>query len=229
MIQDALKVRMLGGFTLEYKGREIILDRNIASKTMQLLQIMLLHTGDGGISKTALIEALYGRKEVENKNGSLNNTLFRLRKQLKNAGLPESNYIIINSGICTWDSQIKVSVDVLEFEQLIIQGKAEKRKEEKAQIWTRAGRLYTGEFLPDMIGEDWVAVENVRFRDMYVTVWKNCVIISKQKSDTKNFTKQHMQQRVFIPLMTGRYGRSTVLSECPDTKKVWKSTKKQSG
>lgn len=169
MIQDALKVRMLGGFTLEYKGREIILDRNIASKTMQLLQIMLLHTGDGGISKTALIEALYGRKEVENKNGSLNNTLFRLRKQLKNAGLPESNYIIINSGICTWDSQIKVSVDVLEFEQLIIQGKAEKRKEEKAQIWTRAGRLYTGEFLPDMIGEDWVAVENVRFRDMYVT------------------------------------------------------------
>lgn len=169
MIQDALKVRMLGGFTLEYKGREIILDRNIASKTMQLLQIMLLHTGDGGISKTALIEALYGRKEVENKNGSLNNTLFRLRKQLKNAGLPESNYIIINAGICTWDPQIKVSVDVLEFEQLIIQGKAEKRKEEKAQIWTRAGRLYTGEFLPDMIGEDWVAVENVRFRDMYVT------------------------------------------------------------
>lgn len=169
MIQDVLKVRMLGGFTLEYKGREIILDRNIASKTMQLLQIMLLHTGDGGISKTALIEALYGRKEVENKNGSLNNTLFGLRKQLKNAGLPESNYIIINSGICTWDSQIKVSVDVLEFEQLIIQGKAEKRKEEKAQIWIRAGRLYTGEFLPDMIGEDWVAVENVRFRDMYVT------------------------------------------------------------
>lgn len=45
MIQDALKVRMLGGFTLEYRGREIILDRNIASKTMQLLQIMLLHTG----------------------------------------------------------------------------------------------------------------------------------------------------------------------------------------
>ena len=131
MIQDALKVRMFGGFTLEYKGREIILDRNIASKTMQLLQIMLLHTGDGGISKTALIEALYGRKEVENKNGSLNNTLFRLRKQLKNAGLPESNYIIINSGICTWDSQIKVSVDVLEFEQLIIQGKAEKEKKKK--------------------------------------------------------------------------------------------------
>ena len=171
MIQDVLKVRMLGGFTLEYKGREIILDRNIASKTMQLLQIMLLHTGDGGISKIALIEALYGRKEVENKNGSLNNTLFRLRKQLKNAGLPESNYIIINSGICTWDSQIKVSVDVLEFEQLIIQGKAEKRKEEKAQIWIRAGRLYTGEFLPNMIGEDWVTVENVHCKELYT----NCV------------------------------------------------------
>ena len=69
MVQDALKVRMFGGFTLEYKDREIILDRNIASKTMQLLQIILLHAEDGGISKAALIEALYGRKEVENKNG----------------------------------------------------------------------------------------------------------------------------------------------------------------
>lgn len=196
MIQDALKVRMLGGFTLEYKGREIILDRNIASKTMQLLQIMLLHTGDGGISKTALIEALYGRKEVENKNGSLNNTLFRLRKQLKNAGLPESNYIIINSGICTWDSQIKVSVDVLEFEQLIIQGKAEKRKEEKAQIWTSAGRLYTGEFLPDMIGEDWVAVENVRFRDMYVTCMEELCHYLKTEERYEGLHRQQVPLKI---------------------------------
>ena len=167
MSQDALKVRMFGGFTLEYKGRELVLDRNIASKTMQLLQIMLMHAKDDGISKAALIEALYGRKDVENKNGSLNNTLFRLRKQLKSAGLPDSNYIIINAGICRWDPLIEVSVDVLEFKQLIHQGKNEKRKEERAAIWAKARKLYTGEFLPDMIGEDWVAVENVHCRELY--------------------------------------------------------------
>lgn len=80
-MKNILKVRMLGGFTLEYKGKELVLDRNNVSKTTQLFQLLLLHTQDGGISKAALIDALYGRSDVENKNGSLNNTIFRLRKQ----------------------------------------------------------------------------------------------------------------------------------------------------
>lgn len=81
-MKNILKVRMLGGFTLEYKGKELVLDRNNVSKTTQLFQLLLLHTQDGEISKAALIDALYGRSDVENKNGSLNNTIFRLRKQL---------------------------------------------------------------------------------------------------------------------------------------------------
>ncbi len=46
-------------------------------------QLLMFHSEDGGISKAAMIDALYGRVEVENKNGSLNNTIFRLRKQLE--------------------------------------------------------------------------------------------------------------------------------------------------
>lgn len=83
MENNLLKVRMFGGFSLEFNDKEVVLDRNAVSKTMQLLQLILLHSQDGGISKAALIEALYGRAEVENKNGSLNNTIFRLRKQLQ--------------------------------------------------------------------------------------------------------------------------------------------------
>lgn len=32
-MKNILKVRMLGGFTLEYKGKELVLDRNNVSKT----------------------------------------------------------------------------------------------------------------------------------------------------------------------------------------------------
>lgn len=116
-MKNILKVRMLGGFTLEYKGKELVLDRNNVSKTTQLFQLLLLHTQDGGISKAALIDALYGRSDVENKNGSLNNTIFRLRKQLTAAGLPGSSYININGGMCTWDPDIETSVDVCDFKQ----------------------------------------------------------------------------------------------------------------
>lgn len=56
------------------RGKELVLDRNKNSKTTQLFQLLMLHTEDGGISKAAMIEALYGRVEVENKNSSLNNT-----------------------------------------------------------------------------------------------------------------------------------------------------------
>lgn len=117
MERRILKIQMLGCFSLEYDGKELVLDRNKVSKTTQLFQLILLHSQDGGISKVALIKALYGRSDVENKNGSLNNTIFRLRKQLAAAGLPESSYIRINGGMCTWDPDIKVAVDVCEFKQ----------------------------------------------------------------------------------------------------------------
>lgn len=45
-MKNILKVRMLGGFTLEYKGKELVLDRNNVSKTTQLFQLLLLHTQD---------------------------------------------------------------------------------------------------------------------------------------------------------------------------------------
>ena len=134
-MKNILKVRMLGGFTLEYKGKELVLDRNNVSKTTQLFQLLLLHTQDGGISKAALIDALYGRSDVENKNGSLNNTIFRLRKQLTAAGLPESSYININGGMCTWDPDIETSVDVCDFKQTIESARHEKSQKTKMEIY----------------------------------------------------------------------------------------------
>lgn len=170
MNKNILKVCMLGSFKMEYGGREMVLDRNKISKTTQLFQLLMLHTRDGGISKTAIIEALYGRGDVENKNASLNNTIFRLRKQLRDMGLPESKYIKIESGMCCWDENIQVQVDVCEFDKLLEQVRVEKREDERLQLWIRIWKIYQGEFLPDMIGENWVAVENVRCKEEYTRI-----------------------------------------------------------
>lgn len=180
-MKNILKVRMLGGFTLEYKGKELVLDRNNVSKTTQLFQLLLLHTQDGGISKAALIDALYGRSDVENKNGSLNNTIFRLRKQLTAAGLPESSYININGGMCTWDPDIETSVDVCDFKQTIESARHEKSQKTKMEIYTKAWKLYTGEFLPDMMGEDWAAVEIYPLYDWQVWEIDSLIGMSRYK------------------------------------------------
>lgn len=168
MPNNVLKVKMLGGFSLQYAGREIVPDRNTVSKTMQLLQMILLHAKDG-VAKTSLIDALYGREDVENKNGSLNNTIFRLRKQLKAQGLPESSYIKIEGGVCQWDEAIPAEVDCCRFEDMVLKGQKEQEEASKMQVYEEACRLYTGEFLPNMIGEDWAAVQNVYYRNLYFT------------------------------------------------------------
>lgn len=122
----ALTAKMLGVFSLQYEGKEIVLDRNAVSKTTQLLQMILLRHKNG-VSKTTIINALYERDDVENRNGSLNNTIFRLRKQLKAAGLPEdSTYITIQGGMCKWDEDIPLEVDCCQFEEEIRTGLREK-------------------------------------------------------------------------------------------------------
>ena len=164
---NVLTAKMLGGFSLQYQNREIVLDRNTLSKTTQLLQILLL-AGKEGVAKTSLIDALYGRDDsVENKNGSLNNTIFRMRKQLKAAGLPESNFGVIKSGRCYWDERIPVSVDALEFSEKARQARLADTLEEQLRDCVAACRMYTGEFLPSMIGEDWVSVRNAACREQY--------------------------------------------------------------
>lgn len=164
---NVLTAKMLGGFSLQYQNREIVLDRNTLSKTTQLLQILLL-AGKEGVAKTSLIDALYGRDDsVENKNGSLNNTIFRMRKQLKAAGLPESNFVVIKSGMCYWDERIPVSVDALEFSEKARQARLADTLEEQLRDCVAACRMYTGEFLPSMIGEDWVSVRNAACREQY--------------------------------------------------------------
>ena len=141
MPDNRLIVKMLGGFSLLYAGKELILDRSSVSKTTQLLQMVLLHQEDG-IAKTSLIDGLYGREDVENRNGSLNNTLFRLRRQLKAAGLPESNYINIQKGMCRWDPGIPVEIDCCRFEEKVLAGQREEETEKKMEFYREACGLY---------------------------------------------------------------------------------------
>ena len=101
MEKEILQVRMLGGFSMVYQEKTLVFDRNYISKSTQLLQILFLHL-EKGIAKERLLEELYGRDDVENRNGSLNNTIFRLRKQLEAAGsarrqvfLPEKRNLLL--------------------------------------------------------------------------------------------------------------------------------------
>ena len=139
MEKEILKVRMLGGFSMVYQEKTLVFDRNYISKSTQLLQILFLHL-EKGIAKERLLEELYGRDDVENRNGSLNNTIFRLRKQLEAAGLPEGKYFYLKKGIYYWDSVIPVETDLSVFEKKLEENGAFKRN--LCSVYRRASSEY---------------------------------------------------------------------------------------
>ena len=167
MSKEVLQVKMFGGFLLFYEGRRINVGRDINSRLLQLLQLLLLDVDPEGIPKTSLIRALYGREEVENGNASLNSAIFRLRKNLKKTGLPDCEYVILENGKCRWNRKIPVEVDVLQFEQLVREGQKERDIPRRMELYLDACRLYTGELLPELAGESWARVRSTLCQELY--------------------------------------------------------------
>lgn len=166
MAKKILSVKMLGGFEMFYEGKPIAFERHSSAKFIQLLQILLLNM-ENGASKEMLIDALYGRDMVENGNSSLNNTIFRLRRQLAALGLPKDEYITVQNGRCIWNQHIPAETDTQQFQELLSRAEAETERTARIERYKEACALYRGELLPMMAGEEWAAVANVQYRDLY--------------------------------------------------------------
>lgn len=163
--QEALSVNMFGGFSMTYAGRKIAFARSSNTKFIQLLQLLLLHAGDG-ISKKELIAMLYGWDEGVNPNKNLNNVIYRLKKQLITAGLPEEDYVLLDNGMCCWNSSFPVETDVVLFTEYAAAA-GNQAGEERLRTLEKAERLYTGELLPEFSTELWVIEENLKFKNLY--------------------------------------------------------------
>lgn len=161
--QEELDIRMLGGFTIYYGKQEIALGRSSTAKFIQLLQIVWIHK-ERGISKEQIMNSLYDRETVTNINNSLNNLIYRMRRQMVQAGLPETLYICNQDGLCVVDESIPVKVDVVEFHNLIKKGDDASGEEEKARFYEQAVKLYRGELLPAISTETWVMMESLQYK-----------------------------------------------------------------
>ena len=145
-----LKVNMLGRFSITYGEQPITFKRNSATKAVKLLQI-LLHSslvedrGSTGIPRAQLLDDLFGREELANVGNNLRVTVFRLRKMLIEAGLPEYEYIVKEKGVFYWRSPMKVDLDVARFMELVREGEEEVDETRKMKLWEKACRLYKGE------------------------------------------------------------------------------------
>ena len=183
-----LKVNMLGRFSITYGEQPITFKRNSATKAVKLLQI-LLHSslveerGSTGIPRAQLLDDLFGREELANVGNNLRVTVFRLRKMLIEAGLPEYEYIVKEKGVFYWRSPMKVDLDVARFMELVREGEEEVDETRKMNLWEKACRLYKGELLPMQSGEDWVIMNSVHYKDKYSKILRRLCAFRKEQHE----------------------------------------------
>lgn len=175
-----LEICMLGGFTIHYNGYPISFSKGSKFKSIQLLQILLIHKKTG-ISKEQLLSYLYDWEVINDRNNSLNSLIYRLKKQLVAAGLPKEEYILLKNGICYWSADTETWVDAIAMEEMVEEaGKKEGR--EREELLKNACAIYQGEFLPEMYSEVWAAVENIRLKNLYAdAVYQLCEIWKEQQ------------------------------------------------
>ena len=92
-----LYIQTLGTMRLTSRDEIISLHTSITGKACQLF-LLLAYAGTKGITRTALLDALYDRKTTDAAN-ALRINASRLRKLLMQSELPEHTYVMVDKNI----------------------------------------------------------------------------------------------------------------------------------
>ena len=169
MKPDRIYVQMLGKFSMTYQGEQVQLGKWLSAKMIHLLLLLICNRGEG-VSREELIRRLYGSgpNDVQNSN-SLRAMIFRLRRSIQESGLPEGEYISTKGGRYAWTNQlIETELDVECFQDLVKAAFEEVDPELRVSFLLEACRAYQGDFMPDMLSDEWIAKTNWRYRELYM-------------------------------------------------------------
>lgn len=159
--------RLLGGFSISYKGRLLSIDANPQCRYMQIL-LSLLKAGKDGVERAKLLEISQpGASDTKARMNNFRQQVYMLRKAIQKAGFPEGNYIV-GKGLryyFTFDYDYRADTDALD--QMISRMRGLTAEEELQELYLNYCRAYTGEFLPFLSGEEWATVISAYYQKWY--------------------------------------------------------------
>ncbi len=173
-------VNMLGGLSFYYDDREFTLKCSQTSKVMQLF-LLLLGAGEDGIPRVQLLEFLYGREDTQDTKNAFRILVFRLRRILEDTIILKDNYIVVEKGIYRFGGHLDVRVDYKLFLEHASQALEMEDTEEKIGELKQVCESYSGELLPFLSKEEWVAAESVRCKDKYFDCLREACRLLKKK------------------------------------------------
>lgn len=184
MQNSSLKVKMFGTFTMEYQGQMVSVERNERTRTNQLLQCLICNPN--GIEREKLWRAMFEHENVTDPSNSLRALLFRLRKCLKEQGIPGDEYVHIRKRTYFFEPDCPIECDVYQFEQAIESADNATDDNERLHFLETACELYTGEFLPGLGAAEWAVVLNIKYKKMYSNCVKELCEEYRKRKEYKN-------------------------------------------
>lgn len=178
-----LRIRMLGGFSIEYGSNTVTEAGGRAKKLWWLLEYLIANR-KRGISQEALIDLLWSGEDSDHPMNSLKNLIYRARGLLKTLDA-EKEFIRFDRGTYTWNPDYPCVVDVEEFERLFRRGERGDLPEvERLEAYKAALDLYQGEFLPKSSYLDWVIAKNAYYQSLYLQCNLRFIRLLEQHGDT---------------------------------------------
>lgn len=177
-----LKIQLLGDFRMWWGDEEILLKSGSTTKAMQILQLLLFYAPKR-ISSGSLIAQIFAYDDILSPSNNLKAYISLLRRQLRNHGLPAEEYIDFVNGGYVWSCPLPISVDVHNFERAIKKVDSCNNPDSKIALYEEASRLYTGEFLTELVGIDWVSPLNIYYSDLYGRVMRSLSSLYQAKGD----------------------------------------------
>ena len=185
-MKKTIKIEMLGGFSIYYNNKLVEEHMRTSAKSWKLLQYLIVHRYRT-VSREELIEHFCAQNQPEDPASALHKMVYRVRTALSKGGLPCAGSVIISSrGGYSWNNEIKCSVDIEDFEDLIKKADVLKDyKEEKLNLLLKAISLYKGDFLPNSDDEFWVKSLSHRLRNLYLKSVHSAVeiLISMERNE----------------------------------------------
>lgn len=174
---EHLEVYLLGQFRVSYGG-ELITSLNHA-RLQELMAYLLLQWGNP-VSRQQLAFLFWQNSSEEQARTNLRNLLHRLRRALP----ASAQFLVVGETHLRWSSDISFFLDVLEFEDAILQAESS-QESDRTGLLAQAVHLYGGDLLPECYS-DWLLAERERLRQSYLSVLE---MLADLYEDQRIYTK----------------------------------------
>lgn len=176
--------KFLGGFSLAFEGRELPIKANPQGKCMQMF-IFLLKAGSAGCEKKQLLELVRpDEKDREKRMNNFRQQIHLLRKLVKTSQFPEGHYITVQGSRYYFTLDYPIKTDAEGLDEIIWKIRSRPSKDEEVQkLYLDYCEAYTGEFLPILGGEEWVAVESAYYQKWYFDCLNQLCIRLKEQEE----------------------------------------------